>query len=42
MDDRGGGQNTPIEGQMLDKKAKNSTKHVKQLYLSVNREYESK
>jgi len=38
MDDHGGGQNTTIHGQMLGKKAKNHAKHIKQLYLSINRE----
>ena len=38
MDDCGGGQNTSIKRQMLDKRAKNPTKHIKQLYSSINRE----
>jgi len=38
VDDCGQGQNTTIEGQMLGKKAKNSTKYIKQLYPSINRE----
>jgi len=29
MDEHGRGQNTAIKGQMLDKKAKNPTKHIK-------------
>ena len=42
MDERGGGQNTAIKGQMLDKKAKNPVKHIKQLHPSIDREYKSK
>jgi len=42
MDDHGGGQNTAIKGQILVEKAKNLTKHIKQLHPSINREYESK
>ena len=38
MDDRERGQNTAIEGQKLDKKAKNPVKHIKQLYPSINQE----
>jgi len=38
MDSRGGGQNIAIKGQMLGKKTKNPTKHMKQLHLSINRE----
>jgi len=38
MDDRGGGQNTAIERQMLGNKAKNPAKYIKQLYPSINRE----
>jgi len=36
MDDRGGGQNTTIEGKMLGEKTKNPTKYIKQLYPSIN------
>jgi len=38
MDERGGGQNTAIKGQMLSKKTKNSAKHIKALHPSINRE----
>jgi len=38
MVDHGGGQNTAIEGQMLDEKAKNPAEHIKQLHPSINRE----
>jgi len=38
MDDRARGQNTVIKGKMMGKKAKNPTKHIKQLHLSINRE----
>jgi len=33
-----GGQNTAIKGQMLGKKTRNPTKHIKQLHPSINRE----
>ena len=36
--DRGRGQNTTIEGQILSEKAKNLAEHIKQLYPSINRE----
>ena len=42
MNDHGEGQNTAIKGQMLGEKAKNPVKHIKQLYPSINREWESK
>jgi len=38
MVDHGGGQNIAIEGKMLGGKAKNSTKHIKQLHPNINRE----
>ena len=36
----GGSQNTSIKGQMLGKKALNSTKYLKQSYPNINRECE--
>jgi len=36
MVDRGGGQNTAIEGKMLGEKTKNLAKHIKQLHPSMN------
>jgi len=38
MDDYVGGQNIAIKGQMLGEKAKNPTKHIKQLHPSINPE----
>jgi len=38
MDDHGGGENTAIKEQMMGKKTNNSTKHIKQLHPSINRE----
>ena len=37
VDDCGGDQNTSIKGKMVDRKAKNHTKHIKELYPSMNR-----
>jgi len=42
MDNRRGGQNTAIKWQMLGNKTKNPAKYIKQLYSSINREYENK
>jgi len=42
MNDHRRGQNTAIKGQMLAKKTKNPAKHIKQLHLSINREWQSK